>query len=202
MTIEEIKKTINDAKRFKHEITVKDISYVLLWREYKDIFIAYKSIFDDASNKEIEKYHKSKAIDFLKGYIFSNFGANSAVSKYDVDDMDEELDYSKDITFEENKEAMLRKIAVIERKIEQGKIPDKDGEKMVIDIRTRLNDKFSVAEKVEQQYIIVEKKFNHICPHLRKECYIYTKEDLIEKYGLIDKEELKLKYDLVPKQRV
>lgn len=198
MDIEDIKKLVEDGKRFKHNITMKDISYVLLWQQYNNPTLAYKSIFDDATDKIIKKYDSSKSIDFVKGYIIANFGTKET-SRLEEDVDVDFLDYSKDITFEENKEAMLRKIAVIEKKMIDGKIPDKDGEKMIVDIRTKLNDKFAVAEKIEQQYIIVERKYNHICPHLHKECYVYTKEDLMEEYGLVDKKEIEKKYDLVLK---
>lgn len=200
MDIEDIKKLVEDGKRFKHNITMKDISYVLLWQQYNNPILAYKSIFEDNTDKNIKKYDSSKLIDFVKGYIIANFGTE-ATSRLEEDVDVDFLDYSKDITFEENKEAMLRKIAVIERKMIDGKIPDKDGEKMIVDIRTKLNDKFAVAEKIEQQYIIVERKYNHICPHLHKECYVYTKEDLMEEYGLVDKKELEKKYDLVLKNK-
>lgn len=44
---------------------------------------------------------------------------------------------------------------------------------METDIRTRLNDKFGAAEDKEIDCVVVtEPKYNYICPHTRKECFI------------------------------
>lgn len=45
----------------KHEVTVRDISYVILFFEYCNSVVAYKSIFDkDADEDSIRKYDTSK----------------------------------------------------------------------------------------------------------------------------------------------
>ena len=73
MTVKDIENTIKDASKMKHEVTVRDISYVILFFEYCSSVVAYKSIFDkDADEDSIRKYDTSKKIEFLKMYIASN----------------------------------------------------------------------------------------------------------------------------------
>lgn len=192
ITVKDIEKTIKDAAKMKLEVTVRDISYVFLSFKYSVKDIAYKSIFEkDANSVTIEKYDKSKKIQFLKTYIASNFKEdNIEKKKKNVSKKESTIDIESletDITFEENKAALVKLLQEVDEAIDRGDILYKDGTKMKIDIRSKLNDKFKVSDEGGQQYIIVERKFNFICPHLQKECYIYTKEDLMEEYGLVEK---------------
>lgn len=192
ITVKDIEKIINDASKMKLEVTVRDISYVLLFFDYSVKDIAYKSIFDkDADSDTIEKYDKSKKVQFLKTYISSNYQKKEVEKKkrnkfkresdIDVDSL------AADITFEENKAKLILMLQKVNDLVEEGEMSAKDGVKAEIEIRSKLNDKFKVSDEGGQQYIIVERKFNFICPHLQKECYIYTKEDLMEEYGLVEK---------------
>lgn len=182
--IKDIEKTIKDMDALGHEVSVRDISYVLLSKEYDSDSIAYKSIFGKDSDKDIiDSYAKSKKIVFLNNYIKANFKKEKELKKK-KSSADGNLE---DITFEENKSAIIDLIQKIKQQADIGAIEPKDALKMELDARTKLNDKFDVEKEQGQQYVIVEKKFNFICPHLHKECYVYTKEDLMEKYGLIEK---------------
>lgn len=182
MEAKDLKKIIEDCAKMKYEITVRDISYIVLFNEYNSSTIAYKSIFGDGEEDVISKYHKSKTIKFLKTYIDANFKNKKQTKNVDEEDIQAEYE---DITFEENKEAMVRLLAKIPEAIKNG-MSIKDALKLEADVRTRLNDKFSVAEKVEQQYIIVEQKYDDICPYCRHEIAVPTKEVLMQKYNLIE----------------
>lgn len=184
--IKDIEKTIKDMGALGYDVSVRDISYVLLSKEYDSESIAYKSIFGKDSDKDIiEGYAKSKKIVFLNNYVKANFKKEKEKDpKKKKSSADGNLE---DITFEENKSAIIDLIQKIKQQAEIGAIEPKDALKMELDARTKLNDKFDVEKEQGQQYVIVEKKFNFICPHLHKECYVYTKEDLMEKYGLIEK---------------
>lgn len=180
ITIKDIEKIIKDAKDMKFEASVRDISYVILFFEYCNAAIAYKSIFNkDANDKEIEKYDKSKLVNFLKTYIASNFS-----SKEEKPINTETI--LADISFEENKSALVSLLSEIQVAIDKGEISYKDGIKIQADIRTKLNDKFEVEKKEGQQYVIVETKYNNICEYCHHEIYIPTKEVLMKEYNLIE----------------
>lgn len=182
--IKDIEKTIKDMEVIGHDVSVRDISYVLLSKEYDSDSIAYKSIFGkDIPKEEIDKYVASRKIVALNNYIKANFKKEKEPKKK-KSSADGNLE---NITFEENKSAIIDLIQKIKSEAKNGNIEPKDALKMELDARTKLNDKFDVEKEQGQKYVIVEKKFNFICPHLHKECYVYTKEDLMEKYGLIEK---------------
>lgn len=151
-------------------ISVRDISYILLCRNYEDDIVAYKSLFGDGSDTEISYYKQSKPIVELSKLMSDTLGWNS----------------KEDITFEENKAYMLKLKADTEKAMEEGKLETKDGLKILSDISTRLNDKFNVQDKAVQQTVIVQCKYNSCC-ECGREIYVPTKEQLMEEYGLIEK---------------
>lgn len=184
--IKDIEKTIADMAILSHDVSVRDISFVILSKEFDSASIAYKAIYGkDCSSSDIEEYDKSRKISALRTYINSNFNKEEKSTKKTSKNKGKE-DF-EDISFEENKAAIIQLIANVKQAAKDGTIDPKDALKMELDARTKLNDKFDVEKEQGQQYVIVEKKFNFICPHLHKECYVYTKEDLMEKYGLIEK---------------
>lgn len=184
--LKDIEKVITDMTNLGHDVSVRDISFVILSKEFDSDSIAYKAIYGkDCNASDIEEYGKSRKISALRTYIASNFNKDGkSVKKSSKNKADISL---SDISFEENKGALIEMIKRIPTLITEGKLSEKDAFKLEMEARTKLNDKFDVEKEQGQQYVIVEKKFNFICPHLHKECYIYTKEDLMEKYGLIEK---------------
>lgn len=179
MTIKNIEQTIEDAKKMGFDVSVRDISYILLFIEYDNAAVAYKSIYNrEAKDDEVEIYDKSSRIVFLKNYIRSNFKKK--------EDVDAEKMLA-DITFEENKDALISMLQEIQQGMIDGRIEYKDGLKMQADIRFKLKDKFEIEKKEAMQYVIVEKKYNAVCDFCRHEIYIPTKEDLMEQYNLIEK---------------
>ena len=81
---------------------------------------------------------------------------------------------------------MKKHKADTEKAMENGEKDKKDGLKILTDISVKLNDKFSVNDTNNQRVVIVNKKFNAICD-CGREIYVPTKEDLMEKYNLIEK---------------
>ena len=188
MTVKDIEKTIKDASKMKHEITVRDISYVILFFEYCSSVVAYKSIFDkDADENSIKKYDTSKKIDFLKMYIASNFKEEEKVKQSKKNEINND-ELIQDITFEENKAKLIAMLQKVNDLVKSGDMSAKDGVKAEIEIRSKLNDKFKVSEEGGQQYIIVEQKYNAVCEYCSHELYIPTKEDLMKKYNLVEKD--------------
>ena len=55
-----ISNIINSMSENGYAVTVRDISFLLLCRNYDDATVAYKSIFGDCSETELGVYTKSK----------------------------------------------------------------------------------------------------------------------------------------------
>ena len=177
---EQIKRAIEDCARANHTISVRDISYVLLSMQFDDSLVAYKCIFGndyDYNQDYHATYDQTSTMTYLKSYVeFTLLNNKKKKTK------------TEDISFEENKAYMLGLKKQTEEAMAAGEIDKKDGLKILTDISTKLNDKFSVKDEVQDSIVQVYTKFNAIC-ECGKEIYIPTKEDLMAKYNLVEKNE-------------
>lgn len=180
INLDERQKIINTCAEMGHKVNTKDICFIILEKEFGDAIPAYKGIFDiNSDNIEISFYKESKAISYLR----------DTMNKYLQKDIDSKKKSKyKDMTFEENKDALIQMLEEIDRSIEDGDLEKKDGLKMKADIRIKLNDKFGSSEKADDHRIIVNTKFNHICDYTQKECFLQTKEYAMKQWNLVEKE--------------
>ena len=182
LTNDNIKEIIEDCEAHNRVVSTRDIAYAMLCMNLEDAKVAYKCVFGndpffDASVQQA--YDESEAISYLKQYM-----------PYIIDKSNghgSERKSEQDISFDENKAYMLRLKAETERAMADGEIDKKDGLTILKDIAVKLNDKFNVADTANNNTIIVNKKFNSICPKCGCELYIPTKKDLMEKYNLTDR---------------
>ena len=175
MDNEQIKSTIDHFKEGGETIRVRDIAYALLSRMFADRSTAYKCLFGEEGYEEyVNDEMRNKVDDYMtqEGYIRS-FSTDSDTGE---------------ITFEENKSALAKMITDIELDMGKGLIEKKDGYARIADIRYKLNDKFKVEAAQKDRMIIVEKKFDFVCPYTRHECYQLDKEDAMKKWDLIEKQ--------------
>lgn len=179
---EQIKQCINECMKAGHFIGLRDISYVLLCKQFNDKEVAYKALFGgdvDYTPAYLETYDHTASIEYLRIYAAQNFVDNASKKR--------KKDYD-DITFDENKAYMLKLKKDTEEAMTAGEIDKKDGLKILADLSVKLNDKFNVNDSSHEQLIYVNCKFNSICERCGTELYIPTKQDLMEKYNLIEKE--------------
>lgn len=174
MDNEQIKTTIEHFSKEGSEIRVRDIAYTLLSRMFADRKTAYQCLFARADG--YDEYSTNE----MRGKIEDYLTQEGFIRSVSTDDD------TGEITFEENKSALTKMIADIEADMTKGVIEKKDGYARIVDIRTKLNDKFKVEAAKNDRMIIVEKKFNFICPHTQRECYQLDKEEAMKKWNLIE----------------
>lgn len=185
----DISKLIEDCKKVGFDVKMSDIIYALCVDDFKDKSIPYKTLFDkNATDKEVKAYNRNKYSKFLKKYIDTNFLQKEVI--YDIDDKKDSQKYA-DLSFEENKDAMIKMIDELKNAYDEGKIEYKDYSDRVSKLRIALNDKFKVAENQDDQKIIVYSNYDTICPYCHHEVRSKSAEDAIE--------EIKKIYELVPK---
>ena len=180
---EQIKQCIVECKRAGHTIGLRDISYVMLSRQYDDKSLAYKSIYGADADFNAEygfTYDQTASIEFLKMYVEQNFSDLAKKRKRKKE--------FEDISFDENKAYMLKLKKQTEDAMEAGTIKKSDALKILADLSVKLNDKFNVSDSSREQLIYVNCKYNSICERCGTELYIPTKQDLMEKYNLTEKE--------------
>jgi hypothetical protein len=173
MDNEQIKKTIEHFKDEGDTIRVRDIAYTLLSKMFVDNKTAYQCLFGSEG-------YDDYADDGMRGKLEQYLSDAGYIRSVSTDDD------SGEITFEENKKEMERLLAKTQVAMEAGAIEAKDALKIMADIRVKLNDKFKVESKQQDRMIVVERKFNFICPATRKECYQLDKEYAMKKWNLIE----------------
>lgn len=166
---DKIREIIDVGNAFGHQIIVRDISYVLLCRMYEERDIAYKTLFPEQSD-DFEKYAGQKKIKWLQDYMTQTiFNDDDSI-----------------ITFDDNKKAMIELIERTQKSLENHEIDPDKALKIEADLRVKLNDKFKIQNEIKEKVVIVEKKYNMICKH-GFECYLPTKEELMEMYDLVER---------------
>lgn len=173
MNNEQIKSTIDHFKEDGTPIRVRDIAYTLLSHMFVDKGMAYKCLFgEDGYEEYIDDDMRIKLEDYMteQGFLRS----------VSIDEG------TGEITFEENRKEMEGLLKKTQKSLEDGLIEPKDAFKIMADIRVKLNDKFRVESKKQDRLIIVEKKFDFVCPYTRHECYQLDKDDAMKKWNLIE----------------
>ena len=187
--IEDFNNILSDAKKMGHNLRMSDIFYTFELQRFDNKGVVYSVLFGKGSSQEeIDEYDESVKIKFLKKYINTNYpldspGENEQVKRGKTK---KEVENHEDITFEENKAYMLKLKKETEAAIKKGEIEKKDGLKILADLSVKLNDKFAVSEKQDEQRIIVYPKFNTICERTKTECWLQTKEFAMQHWGLIE----------------
>ena len=175
LTVEKVGEILTAASTHGANLKVRDIAYVLLRRYFEDRSYAWRVCFTDAAydEKTIDAYEEGTGYQYLKEVLM------------EVRDRGGLL-YDEDITFEENKAYMLKLKRDTEIAMEAGELEMKDGLKILSDLSVKLNDRFQVQAQVKDQMVIVEQKYNDICPRCQTEISrrTMTKEEAMATYNL------------------
>lgn len=194
-------KTIADsASKRGYEVKIRDIAYAALKVVLGDSEIPYTVVFGSPERKnDIDDYDSLDSVKFLSRW-FEKELAPKEVEKERPEDIiravKKKTDVSEDgsMSFEENRAGIEKQIAeVLELKKQ---LLDADGlctdlktmailQKTEMEARAKLNDKFGASEKSNEQYIIVQPKFNTICEYTRRECWQQTREFAMQHWHLI-----------------
>lgn len=170
---------IKECKRSGHDVSMRDIAYVFLTRYFEDYQTAHACVFGDKDIPEAValKYSKSKAIKFLTNVLST---VTYTTKKGDAD-----------ISFEENRAYMLSLRKQTEEALAAGEMSSKDAMKILAQISVNLNDKFNVSDNTQEQQVVVNQKFNAICPYCSHEVAAapISKDEAIAMYNLVEKPE-------------
>ena len=203
MNKDRIKRITEDAKKRGYEVRIRDISYASLVATLGDENIAYTVVFGTPqTDHDVADYNSLESVKYLIRWFEKDL-APKEIEKERPEDVIKNLKKKSNdaedgsMSFEENRAGIEKQIAeVLELKKQ---LLDANGicsdlktmamlQKTEMDARAKLNDKFGASEKSSEQYIIVQKKFDFVCPYTRHECYQMDKEDAMKKWNLIEKE--------------
>lgn len=196
-----VKQITEDAKKRGFDVRIRDIAYAALRVTLGDELIAYTVVFGaPEKDSDVTEYDALESVNYLARWFESELSPKEA-EKANPEDIvkalkkqsrADDIDGEESITFEENRAGIERQIEEIldlkKQLVVDGEVTDIKTmavlHKTEADLRSKLNDKFGAAEKSSEQYVIVQKKFDFVCPHTRRECYQMTKEDAMKKWNL------------------
>lgn len=188
----DIQKIVDEARKRGHDVRIRDVAYALLKARFGDSLIPYTVVFGQPQGEnDVTDYDALKSTEYLVRTFTKELTTKNAPEKdegqalLDMIFQKRENKGQSDITFEENKAAIIELIERTETALGEGVIKTDVGLKIIADLRVKLNDKFGAAEKTEEQYIIVAPKFNHICDQTHKECWLQTKEFAMQHWHLL-----------------
>jgi hypothetical protein len=189
----QIQKVSDEAKARGHEVRVRDIAYAALSVIFDDEYMAFSVAFGQPQNAdELKKYKAREEVKFLVRYFTSALEENKKDDKAEADAIakllsQDKTDVENDVTFAENKAAMITLIQRTEEALAEGKIDTDKGLKIIADIRVKLNDKFGASEEAKKNILILPPTYNLICPHTNRECYQIDKEWAKKYFNLVEK---------------
>lgn len=180
ITNENIKEAILEAQKKGYNISVRDIAYATLCLIIDDPAVIYKCLFGKDENFQQEQYvayDNTAAVNYLKTYV-----------EYTLLDKKKKAS-STDISFEENKAEIINLINETKRKEEAGEIDAKQSLDLQTKLRVTLNDKFKVQSESQDQVIVVNAKYDSICPSCFREVSRrpMTKQEAMEEYDLVER---------------
>lgn len=190
ISTEQIKQTIEDCGKAGHTICVRDIAYVSMCKSFEDKTLVYKCLFGADRDFNLDyavNYDQTLSMEYLRSYIDVTFGDSTTTKKK----RRKNGDGDEDISFEENKAEIIRLIKQTREALEKKEIEAKDALKIEADLRVKLNDKFAVQNETKDQIVIVNAKYDAICPRCGVEVARkpISKEEAMDLYDLIDREE-------------
>ena len=181
ITNEQIRQIVEESSSKGFNVSVRDICFVILKDVFEDSMLAYKSLFGNDSDFDsayLPAYERTASIEYLKMCIPSIMDASKDEGKQEY----------KDITFDENKEEIIKLIEKTKQAELEGKIEVEKSLKIQADLRCKLNDKFKVQEEDRDQMIIVNTKYTGVCEFCGHEVEKMTKEIAMKKFNLIEKD--------------
>lgn len=179
---EVLNKILADSRIAGHDAKVRDVCYVLLCRYIDDRITIFRSLFDKDGKmpeSQANNYIKSEKVKYLEDVL--QVYDNKPKSK-------KQKREGESISFDENLAYMLKLKKQTEEEMANGKVDKATGLKILSDITVKLNDKFKITEEHKEQMVVVNAKYDAICPVCSTEVARrpISKAEAMELYGLIE----------------
>lgn len=165
---EQMRQITEDCLGRGFKIKIRDIAFAVLAKTFGDDVLAYKIIYDAG---DVNIYKNASNIKYLLDYLEEKVFNKERLPKVRTKKTKSE----EELTFEENKAEIIKLIKKTQDDEAAGNIDSKQSLELQTKLRVTLNDKFSVKEDVQEQMVIVNAKYNAICPYCAHEISIEQK---------------------------
>lgn len=159
-----------------YEVSMKDVLYCILLRNFNEPETVYENIYSLPYDDKAKKFCSDKKFTLVQKLIKKE-DSSSHVSLPDEYD---------DISFEENKDAMVKLLSKLDSDVQAGVVDVEKAYMIETNIRKTLVSTFATNKKIDEQVIKVETKFNDVCPYCHHEisAKVITKEEAMKIYSL------------------
>lgn len=189
---------VNEAAQRGHDVTVRNVAYALMRVYFNDPTIAYTVINGSApkQDSDVTEYDSMNSIQYLNHWFTKDLAKDES-NKEDIvakalKQQNENAPKEELISSEENFEGAVEQLKRVEElrfRCDPSDIKTlRDLEKMELEIRVKLVDKFDMQREEVNEKIVTPRVYNYVCPWTRHECYQIGKEEAMEKWNLIEKE--------------
>lgn len=189
---------VDEASQRGHDVTVRNVAYALMRVYFNDPTIAYTVINGSApkQDSDVTDYDSMSSIQYLTHWFKKDLAKDDSMKE---DIVAKALNQQKEgaqkeelITSEENFAGaveQLKRIKELRERCDPNDIKTlKDIEKMELEVRVKLVDKWDMQKEEVNEKIIIPRVYNYVCPWTRHECYQIGKEEAMEKWNLIEKD--------------
>jgi len=185
ITIEDIENIVSDLRGQTYKASKGDITFALLSGIVGNEVASYLAFNTPVSN--LPKYIKGTKLKCVRKALigFGLLGDKPSVSVA-AQNEDEKPQGKREITKEENREALMAELDEISRLQRSGDLDAKDAVMARARIRFELNKNFEMDKSDEERrLIVVPQKNDMVCPHTHRECsFRPTKKECMEHYHL------------------
>ena len=166
LTSQQVKDIVQGLRSRGIDVGLRDVSFVVLARAFGDEALAYRAIFGDRPARPFEEYVEAQTLADVKAAIDADAPADDGDAP------------SPAVSFDDLKDGLIADMRALEElreaKNEDGQ-PVLDPKEMaqvvarLADIRVKLTEKFNTTERVVEQRVVVEQKFDSVCPYCHHE---------------------------------
>ncbi|MBO7684840.1 MAG: hypothetical protein J6Y20_04735 [Lachnospiraceae bacterium] len=166
LTSQQVKEIVQGLRSRGLDARLRDVSFVVLASVFGDEALAFRAIFGDRPQCPLEEYLEQPMVQEVKASI--------AAASPSSDEPAE----AQAISFDDLKDGLIADMRALEElreaKDEKG-VPVLDPKEMaqvvarLADIRVKLTEKFNTTERVIEQRVVVDQKFDSVCPWCGRE---------------------------------
>ena len=166
LTSQQVKDIVQGLRSRGLDARLRDVSFVVLASVFGDEALAFRAIFGDRPQCPLEEYAAQPMIKELRDAV------DAASPEADAGGAQQA------ISFDDLKDGLIADMRALEElreaKDENGQ-PVLDPKEMaqvvarLADIRVKLTEKFNTTERVVEQRVVVEQKFDSVCPWCGRE---------------------------------
>lgn len=162
LTSQQVRDLVLSLRSRGFDVGLRDVSFAVLSLVYADEALAFRALFGDTPEVSLDEYAAQPKIDEVKSAISVDAQTSETGSDGPV------------VSFDDLKEGLIADMRALEAlrdsKDDEGR-PALEPKEMaqvvgrIADIRVKLTEKFNTTERVVEQRVVVEQKFDSICPN-------------------------------------